>query len=377
MIGGHSNSNYFVPSNYDIFAGLDVDKTSISVTFRDHGEMIKSMKIPYKTENLLSYVQKYFPNQKVAFAYEAGPTGYRLYDELIEEGYSCLVVAPSMVPKAPGERVKTNRLDSNKLSASLRGGQLHSIHVPSETYRKLRHLTQLRDTFVRQIVATKCRIKALLLFEGIDFPEAPPGSQWSSTVIYELKELKVFSMSGAVRFKLDELISTLEFARAQLLKTQREIRRFCHEDPELIRCIEYLTSIPGIGWIVASHLLARIGDWRMLKSVRQISAFLGLVPCENSTGDRVNKGSITRSGDARLRGKLIQSAWSAIRKDPELREFYRRIHKRHPRDRAARKAIVAVARKLTTRIYSVLKEQRPYVIRNKEFSVPLREKRRQ
>ena len=89
------------------------------------------------------------------------------------------------------------------------------------------------------------------------------------------------------------------------------------------------------------------------------------MPQENSTGDRISKGSITRAGSGRLRNKLIQSAWTAIRLDPELHEFYERIYQRHPRDRAARKAIVAVARKLTTRIFAVLKEQRPYEIRCK------------
>ncbi|MFQ5947151.1 MAG: transposase, partial [Anaerolineae bacterium] len=125
----------------------------------------------------------------------------------------------------------------------------------------------------------------------------------------------------------------------------------------------YLTSIPGIGWIVASHLLSRIGDWRQLRHVRQLAAFLGLVSREHSTGEQIHRGSITRTGDARLRNKLIQGAWAAMQRDPELREFYWRIYRRHPRDEAARKAIVAVARKLTTRIYAVLKEQRPYVVR--------------
>ena len=132
-------------------------------------------------------------------------------------------------------------------------------------------------------------------------------------------------------------------------------------------------SIPGIGFILASHLLARIGDWRQIQHVQQLASFLGVVPRENSTGVQVQRGSITRSGDARLRGKLIQGAWSAIRQDPELREFYLRIYHRHPRPIAAKKAIVAVSRKLTTRIYSVLHEQRDYVVHPKTDSVPLTE----
>jgi transposase len=129
--------------------------------------------------------------------------------------------------------------------------------------------------------------------------------------------------------------------------------------------------VPGIGWILASHLLARLGDWRQIGNVRQIAAFLGLVSTEHSTGDQVQRGSITHTGDARLRNKLIQSAWSAIRRDPELREFYRLIYGRHPQSQAPRTARVAVARKLTTRIYSLLKEPRPFVLRPERNSTPL------
>ena len=149
----------FVPLEYDVFAGLDVDKRSISVTFNSHQGFMRSMRIPYKADHLVNYVRKHFGEQKVAFAYEAGPTGYGLYDELSAQAYACLVVAPSMIPKAPGQKVKTNRLDSRRLSESLRGGQLKGIHVPSGPYRELRHLTQLRDTCVSQATATKQRIK--------------------------------------------------------------------------------------------------------------------------------------------------------------------------------------------------------------------------
>ena len=129
-----------------MFAGLDVDKRSISVTFTDHQGLIRSLRMPYSAEHLVKHVRKHFPDQKVAFAYEAGPTGYGLYDGIVPKAYPCLIAAPSMIPKAPGQRVKTNRLDSVGLSENLRGGQLKSIHVPSAVYRELRHLTQLRDT---------------------------------------------------------------------------------------------------------------------------------------------------------------------------------------------------------------------------------------
>ncbi len=355
----------FIPRDYEIFAGLDVDQKSIAVTFTDHERLMQSLRMPYSSEHLLHYVRKHFPDQRVAFVYEAGPTGFGLHDDLVANNYACLVVAPSMVPVAPGQRVKTNRLDGRKLSTGLRGGELRSIHVPSVSYRELRHLVQLRDTHVRQLTATKCRIKALLLYQGMAFPG---NGQWSARV---LRELAALPCSEAVRFKLEHLIGTLHFHFNSAATVQKQIRRYCQNDPELRQSISLLMSIPGIGWIVAAHLVARLGDWREINNVRQIAAFLGLVSSEHSTGDKENRGPITRAGDSRLRNKLIQSAWTTIKKDPELRTFYSRIYRRHPKKVAARKAIVAVARKLTTRIYAVLKQQRPFVLRPDSFTAPL------
>jgi len=365
---GQAQVSRFIPDEYDIFAGLDVDKRSIAMTFSDHKTLIKSQRLPYSSVQLLNYVRKHFPGQRVAFVYEAGPTGFGLHDDLTANHHTCLVVAPSMVPTAPGQRVKTNRIDSKKLSLGLRGGELRSIHVPSRSYRELRHLVQLRDTQVQQLKATKLRIKALLLCEGIPFPEAPPSSQWSARVV---AELRVLPCTSEVRFKLDHLIGTLYFHFNSAAVVQKRIRRFCQNDPELRQSISLLKSLPGIGWIVAAHTVARLGDWREIDNVRSIAGFLGLVSSEHSTGEKQNRGPITRAGDSRLRNKLIQSAWTAIKRDPELRAFYRRIYQRHPKKVAARKAIVAVARKLTNRIYVVLKEQRPYVIRPDSSIAPL------
>ena len=352
----------FIPRDYDVFVGMDVDKTKMAVTFLNQEKTVKSLQIPNDANNLLGYMRKNFSGQKAIFVYEAGPTGYKIHDQILKAGYPCLVVAPSMVPTPPGKHVKTNRLDSQKLAESLRGGQLKSIRVPSAPYRQLRHLVNTRDTFARQAQATQCRIKALLLFEGVSFPDAPEGSQWSRSVI---KTLKGLDLNPGARFKMDRLLDNLDFARQQALKTIREIRCFCTQEPDLKRCIGYLMTMPGLGWITASHLLARIGDWRLLHNVRELASFLGLAQREDSTGEDIRRGSITRAGDSRLRSKLIQAAWAAIRKDPELQEFYKRIYSNHHKDKAARKAIVAVARKMTMRIHAVLAEQRPYVIHGK------------
>ena len=212
----------FIPREYDVFGGLDVDKKSMSVSFTDHEGGQRSMRMAHSATPLLNYVRKHFGDQRVAFAYEAGPTGFGLHDELVRRAYTCVVVAPSKVPRAPGERVKTNRLDSRKLAESLRGGQLQGIHVPSAVYRDLRHLVQMRDTHVRQLTSSKLRIKSLLLYEGIAFPD--PHEKWTARA---MRELQTLPCSETVRFKLDDLLDTLHFHFQAAARTTKQIRQHC------------------------------------------------------------------------------------------------------------------------------------------------------
>lgn len=347
------------PTDYDIFVGMDVDKRSISLTAVSHEGFIRSQKMPHVVSPLLNFVTHHFCGRRIVFVYEAGPTGYGLHDQLKAAGYLCLVIAPSMTPRAPAERVKTNRLDSRKLAEGLRSNSLKAIHVPYGCYRHLRHLASLRQTYVQHLAAAKVRCKALLLFEGMAFPHCAAQNHWSKNTLTQLRQIPC---DTTIRFKLDQIISTLEYNSEQVLSVTREMRRYCRQEEELLDNIQLLISIPGIGWIVAMHLLARIGDWRRLRNARQIAAFLGLVPTENSTGDSVRRGSVTRTGDSAVRSKLVEGAWMAALRDPELKEFYHRIYQRNPKAVAARKAIVAVARKLTARIYAVLVNQRKYQI---------------
>jgi transposase len=358
-----SNQKHFTvkPLEFDLFCGMDVDKKSISVTFVSHEGFVKSFTIPYDSSNLVAYVRRRYPDNGIAFVYEAGPTGFGLYDDLVAAGYVCLVIAPTQLSRSAADRVKTNRLDSRKLAEDLRGGRFKGIHVPNRIFRDLRLLVHLREITVRNQAATKVRIKLLLLLEGIRFPASTAKERWSPAVMARLNSLQTGS---EIRFKLDQYLNTLKFTAHQLLIINKELLRFSKQHSDLRHSLDLLCTIPGIGKVVSIYVLARIGDWTYLTSCRQIAHLLGLVPVEHSTGDRIRKGAISRMGDATTRSKLVESAWMAIRKDPELMDFYQRIKARNPDPIAARKAIVAVARKLTTRIYAVLKYQRPYVIRD-------------
>jgi transposase len=308
------------PQDYDLFVGMDVDKRSIALTWLTHEGVEKSLKMPSDESGLLSWVRNHFGDKRIGFVYEAGPTGFGLYDALTGDGRVCLVVSPSSVPTARGKRVRTNRLDSRKLAYQLRGGSLEGIRVPSEEYRQLRELVKLRKTHMNAAAASKQRIKALFLRNGMEFAWGTPGGYWSRTVIDELRVLECGN--NALKFKLNSFLDGLEFSRCQASYAQMAIRDLVDGNRDLSDSVRFAMSVSGIGWIVASYAVARIGNWRLMEKSQKTTSFFGLVPTEDSTGEGADRGSITKAGDPVMRSMLIEAAWTAIRKDPELAEFY-------------------------------------------------------
>jgi transposase len=168
--------------------------------------MLRSLTIPYEATNLLSFIGKHYPEKKVVFAYEAGPTGFGLHDVIRSAGYCCLVVSPGNIPNVANKRIKTNRLDATKLAKLLSGNQLSGIRVPPESIRHLRPLVHMRYTYMQDIRAYKCRIKAEMLKEGIAFPEMPKGSQWSKGTMVALRNPEC---SVVTNWKINSIWTTL------------------------------------------------------------------------------------------------------------------------------------------------------------------------
>lgn len=349
----------YTPSDFDIFVGIDDAKNNLSFTVMDHNTLTLSKTIPSNPENVYNYMQRHFPGKRALYAYEAGPTGFRLYDFLSAKGAHCIVTSPLSLLKASNQKVKNNRIDSVKITEQLRSGSLQSIRVPEDSYRELRHLIHLRENYAQNRRIAKQRIKSLLLYTGLYTSLPDIDMRWSNQYIKLLNELLC---QGAVRDKLNMLLMDLNYARNQTLSVLKQLRVFCRTHAEVNTYREYLQSIPGIGFITSLTILARIGNPVNLRNPRELSAFSGLVPIERSTGDNIKYGPITHLGNPMLRSLLVESAWVAIRSDTELRQFYDRIKHRHHPSIGAKKAIVAVARKLTQRIYCVLKEKRHYTV---------------
>jgi transposase len=343
---------------YETFIGLDVDKKSFSFTYNDQNQMIKSKKIPSNPEHLYNYIKNHFNDKKVICAYEAGPTGFYLHDFLSQKDILCLITAPASIPVARNQKVKNNRIDSIKITDHLMSGKLKPIRIPQGPYRELRNLVKIRENYARDRKVAKQRIKALMLYANLYHSLKDSDTNWSSNYI---KELKQIDCSFAVRQRLDMLIEDLEYSRKKLLSIHRTLKAYCRENKQINQYIHYLRSIPGIGFIVAIMLLGKIGDPEHLQNPRELAAFIGITPKEKSTGDTINKGSITHLGDKTLRFLLVEAAWIAIRKDTQLEKFYHRIKSKHHPKAAAKIAITAVARKLTQIIYRVLKDKREYI----------------
>jgi transposase len=345
-------------NNYDTFVGIDVDMKKFAFTVIDKEISNRTKSMPSNPKTLYNYIHKHFPDRKILFGYEAGPTGYHLYDYLASKKCDCLVVSPNTIPKAANENVKNNNIDSRKISENLSAGQLKSIRVPVGEYRELRNLVKMRENYADARKIAKQRIKSLLLHANLYPSITADGTHWSNHFINNIKSL---SCSPAVRARLDMLLMDLDYARTQLLQSHRQLRKFVQMNPGIQRNFEYAISVPGIGFITAVTFFAISGNPANLANPREIAGFVGLAPTEHSTGDTENRGPISHLGDHSLRKLFIEAAWVAIRHDATLKQFFHRIAARHHRRGASQKAIVAVARKLSERLYRVLKDQRKYV----------------
>lgn len=350
------------PNVYDILTGIDVSKKSYMITYMDQDRNKRSLRSPANPEAVYNFFQRRYPGKRILFVYEAGCTGYGLHDYLASQNKDCIMVHPGSVQKAPKDRVKNDRIDSDKLANQALGGQLKGIRVPDESYRKLRHLAATRQAYAKDIRRAKQRIKSLLLFESIHLPEEiESGKHWTCRYRESLKKLPI--SNEVVRLRLDTLLDDLEHANERLLWVHRQLRQFLCKENLLAKNISWLRTIPGFGFVVSTYFLSRIGDPVHLGNVRQIGSFAGVTPSEKSSGEKIEKGSITHMGDQELRRLLIEAAWAAIRKDKELNLFYHRIKSKNSSDAGSQIAVVAVARKLTARAHKVLKEQRAYITR--------------
>ncbi len=285
--------------------------------------------------------------------YEAGYFGFRLHDRLVDQGVSCIVTPPSLIPSEYGNRVKTDRRDSSKLAHLLAKGMLKRVWVPSEEELYHRQVIRRRRQLVRDRVRTQSRIKAELRFYGILLEE--PRGPWTQIYFETLRRLRFGNHWMQESF--NRLLEQYEFLSAQIDK-QTKLLRELSETARYRERVEILQSIPGIGIISAMELLLELQDVSRFRRAEQLAAYVGLTPSQYSSADKVRMGRITGIGKNTLRSLLVEASWTLIRKDQAMREKYERIKIRS----GGKRAIVAIARTLLLRMRRMLLDKQAYVL---------------
>ena len=240
----------------------------------------------------------------LTFAYEAGPTGYGLYRQLKSLGHDCIVVAPSLIPHKPGDRVKTNRRDALSLARQLRAGDLTAVWVPDPHHEAVRDLTRARGAAVREQRARRQQVSALLLRLGLHYPG---NTTWGKAHMAWLAGQKLAHLEQ--RIALEEMLHAVRQAGDRIARLEQAIHAAV-PDWSLAPSVTALMALRGIEFIAATTLLAEIGDLTRFRTPRELMAWLGMVPSEHSTGDRIRRGPITKTGNRRARSVLVECAWS-------------------------------------------------------------------
>jgi transposase len=242
--------------------------------------------------------------QRLHFCYEAGPTGYGLYRQLTDLGHVCDVVAPTMIPKRSGDRVKTNRRDSVTLVKLLRAGELRAIWVPDTVHEAVRDLTRAREVAMIDLKKKRQQLLSFLLRHGRIFPD---GRHW--TKMHERWLAKQTFSHPAQQIVFQDHLEVINAAQVRLAALEQQLREIV-PTWTMAPVVAAYQSMRGVSFVVAVTFVAEVGDVRRFATPQQLMAFLGLVPSERTTGDTVRRGSITKAGNHRARRVLIEGAWT-------------------------------------------------------------------
>ncbi len=291
-----------------LYVGLDVHKDSISVAYAEANcpnppHFVGP--IGTRQSDINKMVRRLQGKAShLVFAYEAGPCGYVLYRYLTAKGFDCQVVAPSLIPKRPGDRVKNDRRDAVELARLLRSGDLTSVYVPAVEDEAIRDLCRARDATRVTLRSAKLRLKSFLLRLGLHYTGK---ANWSAAHRRYLAKVVCPTPTQQIVFQesilaVDEQVERLGRIEQELLDLAPSWR--------LYPVVEALQAMRGVQWVVAITVVAELGDLTRFDNPRQLAAFVGLVPSEHSSGAKRRLGAITKTGNSRARRVLIEGAWA-------------------------------------------------------------------
>jgi transposase len=359
-----------------LYIGLDVHKESIAVAYvaQDQGAEVTYLgTIGTRQCDIDQLIRKFQSKAKhLVFVYEAGPCGYWLYRYLTQKGYECWVVAPSLIPKKAGDRVKTDRRDAVQLARLMRSGDLTPVYVPKLEDEAIRDLTRAREDTIGDLKAAKFRLKAFLLRHDIRYTGR---ATWGPAHLRWLSEVVCATPVQQIVFQ--------EYVRAVNEHTER-LQRLEHELHEQVQSwrlqpvVEAIQALRGVQFTVAVTIVAELGDLTRFDNPRQLMSYLGLTPSEYSSGERRRQGSITKTGNTHARRALVEGAWAyrypaKVSRHLQLRletlpkpiqdiswkaqvRLCKRYRKLSARGKHANQVVVAIARELIAFMWAIAKE---------------------
>ncbi len=357
------------------FVGLDVHAASVHVALLLPGE---DAALEWRLSNEEAAIRRLVrrlrtkASGELLACYEAGPTGYALQRTLEAAGVPCRVIAPSLIPRKPGERVKTDRRDARKLAELLRAGLLTEVRPPTTEQESVRDLCRARLAMKRDLTRCRHRLSKLLLRRGVRWQAGRRA--WTQAHRKWLKGLRfedpidqyVFSDLLLAVEQLEERLMSVELLLEQQAGSE------AHREP-----VAWLRCLRGVDTLTAMTLVTELHGLERFRSPRQLMAYLGLTPSESSSGESKRRGAITKAGNSHVRRVLVEAAWHARHRPAvgaELRQrrkgqpawvlaladkAQQRLHRRYQRllhrGKEIGKVIVAIARELVGFIWAVLK----------------------
>lgn len=356
------------------FVGLDVHADTISVAVAEPGGEVRSLgMIPNEEESVCKLVKKLNASGAWEACYEAGPTGYALYWQLTRNGIVCTVVAPTLVPTKAGDRVKTDRRDAERLARSFRSGDLTAVWVPDPAHEALRDLVRAREAAKRDQLRARNRLSKFLLRHGRRPPEKM--TAWTQAHVAWIKSGVRFS-EQAQQWVLEDYLNEVEHCSLRIKRLEGLIDEAVKTAPETMRdVITALQSLRGIAAMSAVTIVAEVGELSRFATARQLMGYSGAVASEHSSGQRTQRGHITKTGNAHLRRIVVEAAWSQRFKpivsrarklrqeglDPGVIEIstkaMHRLHQRYAqllgRGKTKQQVITAVAREMLGFIWAI------------------------
>jgi transposase len=359
---------------FETVVGLDVHKNSIAVAVLrpEEGTRLEHWTIANEPAEITKLVENLAGKGSPSFCYEAGPCGYPVHRQITQMGWPCAVIAPGMTPIRPGDRVKTDRRDAEKLARLFRAGELTVIHVPTREEEAVRDLVRGREDVVVDRLRARHRLMKFLLRQGRAYRETKSWGvnhrKWLNAQTFELP---------ALQMTLETYRQTLSEAETRLSAMDQRIEILAQQEPYRTP-VSYLRCLKGVNTLSAMTLIAEVQDFERFKKATGFMGFTGLVSREHSSGERIFRGSITKVGNRHIRRILIEAAWHyrrpythsqpvaerrkgcprevvsiAQRAEERLRRKYWHLVQR---GKASQTAVVACARELSGFVWAIAQQ---------------------